>query len=183
LDKNYPKNQRGEIKKIYFNEKVLEGKLNLSDFVSLESLNCSNNLLTDVDLTGLNQKKLESINLRNNNLSPRDLTCFSNFINLKEILIDTDNEKRAEKGTYNRFRGSLEPLKNLTKLNKVIIANTDVDSGLEYLPESVRNVFNNDISFSFSHPSISSPSDFGNLGCRKICELLEEYFPLGINEI
>ena len=27
----------------------LEGKLDLSDFVNLERLNCSNNLLTDID--------------------------------------------------------------------------------------------------------------------------------------
>jgi hypothetical protein len=37
----------------------------------------------------------------------------------------------------NKFHGSLEPLKQMSKLKTLDISNTDLDSGLEYLPESV----------------------------------------------
>src|SRR5207248_2474360 len=48
-----------------------------------------------------------------------------------------DGKERVEKGIYNRFTGSLESLKNMSKLNELDISNTDIDSGLEYLPDSV----------------------------------------------
>jgi len=41
-------------------------------------------------------------------------------------------------GSY--FSGSLEPLKNLTKLRELDISNTDIDSGLEYLPDSIKEI-------------------------------------------
>jgi hypothetical protein len=40
----------------------------------------------------------------------------------------------------NRFFGSLEPLKDLTELTHLNIANTDIDSGLEYLPDSLQTL-------------------------------------------
>ncbi|RGB44040.1 hypothetical protein C1646_749009 [Rhizophagus diaphanus] len=40
----------------------------------------------------------------------------------------------------NHFYGSLKPLRNLTNLRGIGIANTDVDSGSEYLPEIFFNV-------------------------------------------
>jgi len=40
---------------------------------------------------------------------------------------------------YNHFSGSLEPLKNLTQLRLLDIGNTDIDSGLEYLPTSLES--------------------------------------------
>jgi hypothetical protein len=50
----------------------------------------------------------------------------SKFINLEKLY------------SYNtKFTGSLEPLAGMTKLKSLNINNTDLDSGLEYLPESV----------------------------------------------
>lgn len=41
----------------------------------------------------------------------------------------------------NRFSGSLKPLKNLTQLQTLNINNTDIDSGLEYLPFDLENFY------------------------------------------
>jgi Leucine-rich repeat (LRR) protein len=41
----------------------------------------------------------------------------------------------------NNFYGSLEPLKNLSEIQELDIRDTDIDSGLEYLPESVEKFY------------------------------------------
>jgi len=43
----------------------------------------------------------------------------------------------------NPFFGSLEPLKSLTKLKSLNISSTNVDGGLEYLPESLKELYCN----------------------------------------
>jgi len=39
----------------------------------------------------------------------------------------------------NQFYGSLSSLKNCTKLKDLAISNTDINTGLEYLPASLEN--------------------------------------------
>jgi len=41
----------------------------------------------------------------------------------------------------NPFFGSLEPLKSLAKLKKLNVSSTNVDGGLEYLPESLEELY------------------------------------------
>jgi len=74
----------------------------------------------------LNKEKLTSLYLNSNNLSTQDLNYFREFINLEDLNINN-----------NRFVGTLEPLKDLTKLRYLHIENTDLDSGLEYLPNNI----------------------------------------------
>jgi len=38
------------------------------------------------------------------------------MINLKYLYIGNDNEEKIKQDKYNRFSGSLEPLKNMNKL-------------------------------------------------------------------
>jgi hypothetical protein len=66
------------------------------------------------------------LNVGNNDFQS-DLTIFSQLVNLEELSIE-----RSEK-----FTGSLAPLVKLTKLKYLDISNTDINSGLEYLPESI----------------------------------------------
>jgi hypothetical protein len=40
----------------------------------------------------------------------------------------------------NKFYGSLEPLKNLNKLKRINISNSDIDSGLESLPKNLKEI-------------------------------------------
>src|SRR6185312_6107107 len=42
---------------------------------------------------------------------------------------------------YNKFFGSLEPLKNLTYLEELHIDNTDINSGVEFISPSVEKIF------------------------------------------
>jgi len=87
----------------------------------------------------LNGKKLKEFHGNNNDFSISDLTFFSKFINLEVLGLGNNNQEKTNQNVYNHFYGSLEPLKNLTKLEKLDIDNTDLDSGLEYLCSSVED--------------------------------------------
>ncbi|CAG8750676.1 28565_t:CDS:1 [Gigaspora margarita] len=163
VDQEYPQETRRRIIILDFSNKNLEGSLRLEGFSNLEVLNCSNNLLTDIDFSDLNPEKIKEINLKNNKLTTRKLTCFSKFINLQRISIDSS------------FHGSLEPLKNLAKLNSITIAGTNIDSGLEYLPVSVTTTGFFDKEWKSFSSLISSCE---NLGSQKILKRLEEYILL-----
>ncbi|KLL02867.1 MAG: hypothetical protein MRECE_40c006 [Mycoplasmataceae bacterium CE_OT135] len=148
LNQNYPQDQRNTIKKLDIGEKNLTGSLDLRDFVNLEILYCYDNQLTTLNLTNCRQLKriscssnnlsdlklpysateqLTSLNINNNNFSG-DLSLFSHLVNLEWLWIGN-----------NRFIGSLQPLQNLTKLKILDIRNTDIDSGLDYLPDSLED--------------------------------------------
>jgi len=155
LDKKYSKEERKNIKKLDISDKDLEGYLDLTDFVNLEELrcsdnkltsinlnnnrkiefiDCSDNLLTDIDFSHQDYQKLQGVMIENNNLSLRDLSCFSRFIKLENLFLGTDDEEKLEQNIYNRFFGSLEYLKNLNVLVRLDISGTDINHGLEYLP-------------------------------------------------
>jgi len=70
------------------------------------------------------------LDLSNNNFPPTTLEFLRPFVNLEEILLGTDDEERINQGIYNRFYGSLEPLKNVSRLSELDISATDIDSGL-----------------------------------------------------
>jgi serine/threonine protein kinase len=109
--------------------------LNLTGLNKLKSLGCGNNLLTNLDfLTTFNPETLTHLEILDNNISPTNISVFSKFANLKKLLIGNIDKKRIDQGIYNRFYGSLEFLKGLTKLESLNIANTDINTGLEYLP-------------------------------------------------
>jgi len=150
LDQNCPKEERKDIYALKIKNGNLEGYLDLSDFIKLrelscsnnkltginlsnnkklELINCSNNLLTDIDFSCQDPEKVWGIDIKNNNFSSQDLFCFARFVNLKKLLLGTDDEEKLKQNIYNRFSGSLEPLKNLTKLRNLLIDNTDINSG------------------------------------------------------
>ncbi|EXX54862.1 hypothetical protein RirG_230650 [Rhizophagus irregularis DAOM 197198w] len=181
INQKYPTEEEKEKEnRLIINNKNLEGHLDLSEFVNLEKLNCSNNQLisldirknmrltdldcsqnklTNLDLTNssnityiranynqlidirlpiVNKEKLEYINLLDNSLS-QNLNCFGCFVNLKQLFIGNTDEYRIQQDIFNRFHGNLKPLKSLNKLESLNINNTDIDSGIEYLPDSVKN--------------------------------------------
>jgi len=111
--------------------------LELTGLTQLKSLVCSNNYLTSLNFSGLNPNTLNFFSLYNNNLISQDLKVFEHFVNLSRLFIGNDDEEKIKRGIYNRFYGSLEPLKNLDKLKSLHISNTDIDSGSEYLPKSL----------------------------------------------
>uniref|UniRef100_U9SQ96 Uncharacterized protein n=1 Tax=Rhizophagus irregularis (strain DAOM 181602 / DAOM 197198 / MUCL 43194) TaxID=747089 RepID=U9SQ96_RHIID len=92
------------------NNYIEEFHLDLSEFVNLEEFICSRNQFTSLDI-----------------------------INLKELLIGNIDGDRIQQGIYNQFHGSLRPLKELVKLESLSISNTDIESGIEFLPDSITN--------------------------------------------
>jgi hypothetical protein len=166
LDAIFPKDQRNTIKELYACSKNLQGTLDLSDFVDLEELRCHNNKLTSLNLD--NCGKLKNLSCSSNQLTElkvnhltnfTELYCYNNQLTnlnlsncekLTKLLISDNKFNRGlsflrhlvNLGELrignNSFFGSLEPLKNMRKLKELYISDTDIDSGLEYLPESVR---------------------------------------------
>jgi hypothetical protein len=110
--------------------------LDLGNLAELEELQCSDNYLTQITYP-TNPKKITNLDINSNNINSSDLTIFSEFENLERLEIGNWDKTKINQGIYNRFYGSLEPLKDLNKLEKLYIHNTDIDSGWEYLPESI----------------------------------------------
>jgi len=131
-------------------DRGLKGCLNLGDFINLEELycnnnslekliingcnklkilDCSNNLLTSFDFNSLNSKTLTIFNISKNELQPQDLTFFQSFTSLKVLIISN-----------NPFFGSLKPLQNCYRLERLEISDTRLDSGLEYLPVGLQRI-------------------------------------------
>lgn len=118
--------------------KTMLTKLNFSNLVNLNYLNCANNALTSADFLNQlpNPEKLERLCIYNNNIQPTDIEIFSKFVGLKILMIGNNMEGNLE-WFRNRFYGSLKSYQNLTKLESICIEATDVNEGLEYLPESL----------------------------------------------
>ena len=161
MDQSYPQKARSSIKNLYLREKQLEGRLDLQSFVNLEKLDCCFNQLTSLGLNGLKQlkvvyandnllskfdyssldpQKLTGLIIDNNNLSRQNVEVFSKFINLEDLRIGSDDREKIDQDIYNRFYGSLEILKNLTRLGDLSISNIDINGGVDYLPASVEKI-------------------------------------------
>jgi len=167
LDKKYPKHKRIDTEEVDISYKglgkKLKGPLNLEEFNSLKKFDCSNNLITRVEWNSFNKKNLIDLRVSNNDLlNEQDLKCFSEFVNLRRLYLGTTEPSNIQKGIYNRFTGSLEPLKDLVKLKELAISNTDINGGLDFLPDSLEKIY-------------CDNSQGNKVGCEKIREELEKY--------
>jgi len=162
FDKKYPEERKKKEDKIIIDGEGLMGELKIEGFDELKEINCFKNKLTSLKITNcpnvkhlnvscnslhdfsflddLEAEKLTSLSVHSNNFKRSDLTVFSKFINLEELYLDNYDSERISSNTYNRFYGSLEPLKNLTNLRLLNISGTDVNSGLEFLPTNLRKI-------------------------------------------
>jgi hypothetical protein len=101
-----------------------------------------NNYLTNIDYSSFDPTKLTGLIIDNNNLTEQNIEVFGKFINLEDLRLgSTDPDKR------NHFVGSLESLKDLTRLEDLDISNTDINEGVEFLPNGVKR-----ISYSVTRP-------------------------------
>jgi len=100
----------------------------LSNLEQLKILGCSNNYLTQI-IYPTNPEKITSLDISNNNLPTSDLTIFSQMRNLRFLYIGNNNKNKINQNIYNNFVGSCEPLKDLNKLERLDIKNTDLTSG------------------------------------------------------
>ncbi|KLL04314.1 MAG: hypothetical protein MRECE_1c108 [Mycoplasmataceae bacterium CE_OT135] len=140
LDKHYPKHTRENITELNINNKNLEDDLDLTDFVNLEKLDCSDNRLTNLNFSGLNCETVTELSMVNNDFPHQGLSYFTRFKNLKKLWIGNRKKSLIERDVYNRFTGTLRPLGRLVKLEELDISNTDINSDLEYLPESLKKI-------------------------------------------
>ncbi|CAG8516820.1 22017_t:CDS:2, partial [Gigaspora margarita] len=105
---------------------------NINSFCdNLKSIRCGFNKLTNFKfLTQLtNPEGLLWLELDENNLPVSDLSYFSQFRLTGLVILNISR---------NRFTGSLKYLKNMISLQRLDIDGTDIDSGLEYLPDSLQ---------------------------------------------
>jgi Leucine-rich repeat (LRR) protein len=79
---------------------------------------------------------LERLSLDDNNFPAQDLEIFTPFQELKLLRISG-----IRKPSY--FYGSLKPLQKLEKLELLNISGTDITHSLEYLPDSVKELYCN----------------------------------------
>src|SRR6185295_19468052 len=106
--------------------------LDLNDFVNLEELRCYyNQYVTSLNLD--NCKKLKELDCSYNELTELKVNHLSELT----TLFCSNNQLTDLDLSNNSLHGSLEPLKGMSKLEILDIRDTDLDSGLEYLPESV----------------------------------------------
>ena len=119
--------------------------LDISNCSKLKVLDCSSNYLTQLPIGIEETKELTYFDCSNNNISRCEITIFSNLVNLESLKLGTDNgildyQLITSRGSvrYNRFFGSLYSLRNLNKLKELEIDNTDIDQGLEHLPDSLK---------------------------------------------
>ena len=125
------------LKKIDYSYDVLNylTKLKIVNCPNLEVVDCSNNQLIDFEVASC--PKLVELNLMDNNLSARNLTFLTSNVNLEALLLGNEDKENLKEGKYNKYYGSLKPLKNMDNLKFLHIVNTNIDSGLEYLPVSL----------------------------------------------
>jgi len=132
--KNYP------VTKLDCSDNQLR-ELTINDCLQLAELIFSSNLLTNFNFNTLDKVKLTRLELKNNRLSRCDLSELVPFVNLELVDIGSNDQRKIDRGFYNHFYGSLKSLKNLTKLKHLNIEATDIESGLEYLPQSLEKFY------------------------------------------
>jgi len=73
---------------------------------------------------------LRVLHVGNNNFPSQDLSLFSHFIKLEVLNLGNNN-----------FAGNLKFLKDLVNLRSLDISDTNIESGLIYLPEQLESLF------------------------------------------
>ncbi|CAB4414905.1 unnamed protein product [Rhizophagus irregularis] len=136
IDKQYPiKEDRKKLNELIMTNKNLEGHLDLTDFINLEKLDCSNNKLTSLNISknvklteiDCSQNKLINLNL-SNCLNIKSVIANSNQLNNLELRL-VNNEKLEYLNLLNNsFSQNLNCFSHLFNLKELHIGNTDEDS-------------------------------------------------------
>ncbi|RGB40086.1 hypothetical protein C1646_664136 [Rhizophagus diaphanus] len=134
LDKQYPIiGDRTNLNELKMTDENLEGHLDLSDFINLKKLDCSNNKLTSLNIS--KNEKLTEIDCSQNNLISLDLSNCSNLksvtancnrLNELKLPVIENNDKLEYLNLLdNSFSQKLNCFSRLINLKDLHIGNTD----------------------------------------------------------
>jgi len=148
--------------------------LGVSRNAKLKGIYCNRNNFTSLGfLKNLPKpEKLIGLHIKNNNLNST-LKDLRDLVNLEQLTVGTDIHSRLKQdpydyssqiyGQFDHIYGSLKPLRNMNKLWYLEISNTDIDNGLEYLPDSLKTFW------------CSATKARPNLLVKKLVDQLEVY--------
>jgi len=165
INEVYPKENRSSRKYLIISWKNLEGPLDLTSFPKLSFLNANYNHITEIilpkrfegtieihlsnnrleslyfleDMEEEEKKKVIHLDISDNNFFSQDLSFLEGFVSLIRCILGNFDEKRINEGYYNRFFGSLEPLKEMKDLNYLSIDNlSEIRNDWYHLSYSLR---------------------------------------------
>ncbi|CAG8766508.1 19102_t:CDS:2, partial [Racocetra persica] len=114
--------------------------MEIYDCPNLVHFDARNNLLTSLYFLNELKEQITHLDVSNNDLRD-ELLFLGEFRNLESLFVGN----RINRGIVNVMRknclkGSLEKIKGLNKLREIDISNTNINSGLEYLPKKTEKV-------------------------------------------
>jgi len=113
--------------------------INITGLSNLECLGCGVNLLTKIDFSQ-SREKLRLLDIADNNFPKQNLEFLRGLTNVEKLLIGNNKKGRIGKEKVrNRFSGSLEPLKDMKKLQFCNIDGIDAKDE-EFLPSQVKRL-------------------------------------------
>ncbi|CAI2200736.1 11045_t:CDS:2, partial [Funneliformis geosporum] len=156
-NENYPEKERKDKTVLNVSKQELKGTLRLKGFTSLKRINCSNNRLTNLDLSDCpNLIELDGSN--------------NEFTNLN-FLKPTDKLEQLNISNC-PVKGSLKPLTNLKNLETLFITNTNLNEGLEYLSTSCKKLVCN------SNPPTKIMEELNQSKCSREDSYNKKYYNL-----
>lgn len=121
--------------------------LELPSFSNIATLNIGNNRLNDYSIfKRLSSKKLVYLDIRDNAFPKKDLSFLRKFNKLNTLKLGRKKlnvEYLVKTGIdihINTFDGSLKHLENMSQLHYLSICNTNINKGLKYLPDSLKEI-------------------------------------------
>jgi len=109
-----------------FNNNLIEIKFN--SLPNLQVLYAWTNRLSELNWDGLNSQILTKLSLSNNNFFEQNLSFIERFSDLTELYLGNDIQEKIDLNIKNRFYGSLESLKNLTKLKVLQVEGLEISN-------------------------------------------------------
>jgi GTPase Era involved in 16S rRNA processing len=184
IEKTYP--DKFNTKEIHVRNHSLEGDLDLREYKNLEKLDLFYNGVSSLNLKGLNklwwvwignnnltsldlqsqERSLTHLHIGDNNFPEQDLSAFSKLTNLQDFRPGNWEINKFSVSNYNKFHGSLKPLKDMHNLKSLNIENTNISEGLEHLSGNIDN---------FGYGDASEAVRFETKGSNKFKEQLSDY--------
>ncbi|CAG8642166.1 3309_t:CDS:1 [Scutellospora calospora] len=105
-------------------------KIKVNKFAPIKKLLLNYTTLKDLEfLENINKKNVTCSSFSYSKFSQQDLSCLAEFVNLEILFL-----------YQSTFYGDLKPLAFMNRLEFLSISFTDIDGGLEYLPDGINRL-------------------------------------------